>query len=96
MRGRAQPLVEVFGVVGQDEVVAVGVREQRGDEALVRRLHPAEGSYLRPVDCCITQLKAQRPSRTCKERKEEEESWTTRPRTTFLHAATYHCFAVAL
>jgi len=32
-----------------------------------------EGSYLRIVDLCITQLKAQGPSRTCNESKEEEE-----------------------
>jgi len=31
------------------------------------------GSYLRPIDSCITQLKAQRPSGTCNESKEEEE-----------------------
>ena len=31
------------------------------------------GSYLRLIDSCITQLKAQGPSRTCNERKEEEE-----------------------
>ena len=30
------------------------------------------GSYLRRIDCCITQLKAQGPSRTCNESKEEE------------------------
>jgi len=29
------------------------------------------GSYLRPIDSCITQLKAQEPSRTCNESKEE-------------------------
>jgi len=29
------------------------------------------GSYLRPIDSCITQLKAQGPSRTCNESKEE-------------------------
>ena len=29
------------------------------------------GSYLRRVDSCITQLKAQGPSRTCNESKEE-------------------------
>jgi len=37
------------------------------------------GSYLRPIDACITQLKAQGPSRTCNESKEEEEfgsAWT--------------------
>jgi len=30
------------------------------------------GSYLRLVDSCITQVKAQGPSRTCNESKEEE------------------------
>ena len=30
-------------------------------------------SYLRLVDPCITELKAQGPSRTCNESKEEEE-----------------------
>ena len=31
------------------------------------------GSYLRRIDSCITQLKAQGPSRTCNESKEEAE-----------------------
>jgi len=31
------------------------------------------GSYLRRIDLCVTQLKAQGPSRTCNESKEEEE-----------------------
>ena len=31
------------------------------------------GSCLRLIDSCITQLKAQGPSRTCNESKEEEE-----------------------
>ena len=31
------------------------------------------GSYLRLIDSCITQFKAQGPSRTCNESKEEEE-----------------------
>ena len=35
------------------------------------------GSYLRRIDSCITQLKAQGPSRTCNESKEEEEEDTT-------------------
>ena len=37
------------------------------------------GSYLRLIDSCITQLKAQGPSRTCNESKEEEVStrWST-------------------
>jgi len=30
------------------------------------------GSYVRLIDSCITQLKAQLPSRTCNESKEEE------------------------
>ena len=30
-------------------------------------------AYLRLIDSCITQLKAQGPSRTCNESKEEEE-----------------------
>ena len=40
------------------------------------------GSYLRLIDSCITQLKAQGPSRICNESKEEEfllltgERWT--------------------
>ena len=36
-------------------------------------LVPVPGSYLRLVDSFITQLKAQGPSRTCNESKEEEE-----------------------
>ena len=31
-------------------------------------------AYLRLIDSCITQLKAQGPSRTCNESKEEEEA----------------------
>ena len=31
------------------------------------------GSYLRRIDSCITQLKAQGPSRTCNESNTEEE-----------------------
>ena len=31
------------------------------------------GSYSRLIDLCITQLKAEGPSRTCNESKEEEE-----------------------
>jgi len=34
------------------------------------------GSYLRLIDFCITQLKAQGPSRTCNESTEEEEEVT--------------------
>ena len=35
--------------------------------------HLGQGSYLRLIDSCITQLKAQGPSRTCNESSEEEE-----------------------
>jgi len=34
-------------------------------------------TYLRLIDFCITQLKAQGPSRTCNESKEEEEQTPT-------------------
>ena len=37
------------------------------------RLVAAAGSHLRLIDSCITQLKAQGPSRTCNESKEEDE-----------------------
>jgi len=40
------------------------VSERYGSEA---------GSYLRSIDSCITQLKAQAPSMTCNESQEEEE-----------------------
>jgi len=36
------------------------------------------GSYVRLVDCWITQLKAHGPSRTCNESKEEEAEATVR------------------
>ena len=36
-----------------------------------------EGSYLRPIDSCITQLEAQGPSRTCTDSTEEEEGMET-------------------
>jgi len=36
------------------------------------------GSYLRLIDFCITQLKAQGPSRTCNESKEEKKSMRRR------------------
>jgi len=35
---------------------------------------PMLGSYLRLIDSCITQLKAQGPSRTCNESKEEGDT----------------------
>ena len=64
----------------------LGVRGKMADELCQRRA-PARreslfhspvvvteaGSHLRRIDSCITQLKAQGPSRTCNESKEEEE-----------------------
>ena len=38
------------------------------------------GSYLRLIDSCITQLKAQGAARTCNESKEEEEVFCSRIR----------------
>jgi len=41
-----------------------------------RRINQARfRAYLRLIDSCITQLKAQGPSRTCNESKEEEEGF---------------------
>jgi len=45
------------------------------------------GSYLRLTDFCITQLKAQGPSRTCNESKEEEEEACSERECTFSGAA---------
>ena len=36
-------------------------------------VHPEAGSYLRLLDVCITELKAQGPSKICNESQEEEE-----------------------
>jgi len=45
-----------------------------------RQPSKAQSSYLRLIDSCITQLKAQGPSRSCNESKEaeeeEEEAWS--------------------
>ena len=42
----------------------------------VARLGRQHHTHLRLIDSCITQLKAQGPSRTCNESKEEEEKTT--------------------
>ena len=42
-------------------------------DSSARSATPEAGSHLRLIDSCITQLKAQGPSRTCNESKEEEE-----------------------
>jgi len=47
--------------------------ERRVDGVHLEPVRPARGSYLRLIDSCITQLKAQGTSRTCNESKEEGE-----------------------
>ena len=53
------------------------VREREGESGggprLVVWCGTEADSYARLIDSCITQLKAQGPSRTCTESKEEEE-----------------------
>ena len=44
-----------------------------------------EGSYLRLIDSCITQLKAKGPSRTCNESKEEVSSRPSLPISTSVY-----------
>ena len=70
-RGTPVPVVlVVFGDPGHERALEKRVRVEArsflpcGTEA---------GSYLRLIHSCITQLKAQGPSRTCNESKEEEE-----------------------
>ena len=41
--------------------------------SVMARASLCEGSYLRLIDSCMTQFKAQGPSRTCNESKEEEK-----------------------
>ena len=45
------------------------------EEALLEHQVLATFEDLRLIDSCITQLKAQGPSRTCNESKEEEEGF---------------------
>ena len=49
------------------------------------------GSYVRLIDACMTQLKAQGPSRTCNESKDEEEEFR---RPTSLPSAQSSCSEV--
>ena len=53
--------------------VTSGIRHSSDNYFAEIRSGSEEGSYLRPIDSCITKLKAQGPSRTCNESKEEEE-----------------------
>ena len=62
----------MFGVEGY----RAGVREKYASRFYglgLRVLDMEAVSYLRLIDSCITQLKAQGPSRTCNECKEEEK-----------------------
>jgi len=63
----------IYGPFGEASTVCPRLQEMcSGSEA---------GSYSRCIDSFITQLKAQGPSRTCNEIKEEEKSttrWSTR------------------
>ena len=54
-------------------------RRAHNVEAMLMCSGSQAGSYLRLIDFCITQLKAQGPSRTCNESKEEEEEETPPP-----------------
>ena len=62
-------MVEGVLVAGEDAVVEAPVGNRSTDLCSGSEA----GSYLRLIDSCITQLKAQGPSRTCNESQEEEE-----------------------
>ena len=51
----------------------LGLRVIRKKKKVTPRGTPGSSSYLRLIDSCITQLKAQGPFRTCNESTEEEE-----------------------
>ena len=82
---------EVVAANAQEVVLRVGLRDRPGVLGLeflpcsqFKNNHFTEmccgteaGSYLRPIDSCITQLKVQGPSRTCNESKEERERTRT-------------------
>ena len=64
-----------LGAVGSPTAFGVwgaGLRND-GPRPAVDGAGSEAGSYLRRIDSCITQLKAQGPSRTCNESKEERE-----------------------
>ena len=62
---------------GDDAADCRGLPQVRLPPQLQRLPGSEAGSYLRLIDSCITQLKAQGPSRTCNESKEEEEEPVT-------------------
>ena len=81
--------VPLYGLPADLEVEGLGVGQRHRCLAVVcqrGRQHSAlggyglcsgseAGSYLRLTDCCITQLKAQGPSRTCDESTAERRIW---------------------
>jgi len=61
-----------LGFLGSEFVASVAhVDSPENEHVHLARL---QGSYLRLIDSCITQLEAQGPSRTCNESQEEEEA----------------------
>jgi len=74
--------IEEFGKSSQERLTRSTVISTYASELVVPPGLPRHGSppvlsfvhlYVRLIDFCITQLKAQGPSRTCNESKEEEE-----------------------
>ena len=64
-------------VINKKKKTRLKVLEQRTCSGVVVT---EAGSYLRLIDSCITQLKAQGPSRTCNESKEKDLQRRTFPR----------------
>ena len=62
-----------------DLSVATYLKRKKATEASPMLLVTEAGSYLRLIDFCVTQLKAQGPSRTCNESKEKEEEGEASP-----------------
>ena len=79
---RVKKKEEGVGPAGKLLEGALGVADAR-PKLLVLAVPVSGGSYLRLIDSCITQLKAQGPSRTCNESKEAPRvycrSESTRP-----------------
>jgi len=61
-------VLNISHLIIQISNVSLSEQAKFGDVAICQaRLTVPEGSYLRLIDSCITQLKAQGPSRTCNE-----------------------------
>jgi len=61
---------------GQDSVLRLRAQARSAKPESRCVVVTEAGSYLRIIDFCITQLKAQGPYRTCNESKTEEEGDT--------------------